>query len=53
MQINFNVIADMSEVTDIISGNQPFHHQISLTITNFPTPIFWVLCNHGNSSTAK
>jgi len=28
MQINFNVVADMSEVTDINNEKQPFHHQI-------------------------
>jgi len=31
MQINFNVIADMSEDTDINNEKQPFHHQISDT----------------------
>jgi hypothetical protein len=31
MQINFNVVADMSEVTDINNGKQPFHYQISDT----------------------
>ena len=35
MQINFNVVADMSEVTDISNGKQPFHHQISETVTDF------------------
>jgi hypothetical protein len=35
MQINFNVVTDMNEVTDINNGIQPFHHQISDTVTNF------------------
>ena len=35
MQINFNVVADMSEVTLINHEKRPFHHQISDTVTDF------------------
>jgi len=35
MQINFNVVTDMNEVTDSNNEKQPFHHQISDTYRFF------------------